>query len=365
MQVVHLISSGGFYGAERVLYDHCRHVPADHRVIFLDTTAPLQARFRDGGIEQHHCQGLPALLQQLRQLKQQSRPLVLVSHNFKAQMLGTAAATLLRLPLIVTQHGFTPTSSKQRLYRRLSLALCHWPQVRAVACVSSLLAKQHRQWRIAASKLHVMTNALPASEPQSSKHGVSSVSRGSLRLGYAGRLSHEKGPDLLLQALPQLMLRFPQLQVDLVGDGPLRATLEEELSQLQWGNRVTLSGYQENIADWLLGLDLLVMPSRTEGTPMILLEAMQAGCPVVAFAVGGIPDVLNQDSGWLVPAEDVQALGAALISALTDDAARQQKALKAQARQQQHYCLSVQGPRWQQLYADVAGLSSTLKAQLP
>ena len=110
--------------------------------------------------------------------------------------------------------------------------------------------------------------------------------------GYVGRLSSEKGPDLFLDALIPLCHQYPQLDAVMLGDGPERDSLQARIDAagLQAAHR--LPGYQTDMRAWWQQLDALVISSRTEGTPMILLEAMQAGVPVVAFGVGGIPDVI-------------------------------------------------------------------------
>ncbi|HYC52476.1 MAG TPA: glycosyltransferase, partial [Gemmatimonadaceae bacterium] len=128
-------------------------------------------------------------------------------------------------------------------------------------------------------------------------------------------LSPEKGADLLLQALRGA----DPMRAVIVGDGEERPRLERLAAELGVADRVTFAGFRAAAADLLPAFDVLALSSRTEGTPMVLLESVSAGIPIVSFAVGGIPDLLDEQSAWLVPPLDVNglrvALGAALVSA--------------------------------------------------
>src|SRR5690606_10202579 len=99
-----------------------------------------------------------------------------------------------------------------------------------------------------------------------------------------------------------LCQRHPQLHAVMLGDGPERQALLGRIAEAELAERIELPGYQTDMNAWWSCLDALVISSRTEGTPMILLEAMQAGVPVVAFGVGGIPDVLQDRHNGLLAA---------------------------------------------------------------
>ncbi len=138
---------------------------------------------------------------------------------------------------------------------------------------------------------------------------------------YAGRLIYDKGPDVLLKALLGLPEQVGSLKVLVAGDGPLDKDLRRQVKSLSLDRMVTFLGLRKDVPILLNVADLVVMPSRREGLPMILLEAMSARKPVIAAAVGGIPEVIEHGiSGWLVPAEDHRALakGIALLLHSTD-----------------------------------------------
>ena len=349
LPIIHLLSSGGFYGAERMLLDHCLATPGQHLVLFLDAPPDLIARFRDAGVDCLGCAGLGELLGHLRQ-RRDARPLI-NTHNFKGLLFGWVGATLLRLPLVITQHGFTPRSRKQKFYTWLSLQLCRTASVDRVVCVAESIAALHRKASVRADELQVIPNGLPAAEgllPHAAQ-------RQRWLAGYVGRLSSEKGPDLFLDALIPLCQQHPHLDAVMLGDGPERESLMARITAAGLQNRITLPGYQTDMALWWRQLDALVISSRTEGTPMILLEAMQAGVPVVAFGVGGIPDVLeDRHNGLLATPADSTALARQVGTLLAEPVLARQLIDNARRTQLDRYDLKALAERWSQLYIRTA-----------
>jgi len=348
LPIMHVLSSGGFYGAERMLLDHCLATPGEHQVLFLDAPPALIERFREAGVDCRGCAGLADLLRHVRQ-RRAEQPL-LNTHNFKGLLFGWVAATLLRLPLVITQHGFTPRSRKQKFYTWLSLQLCRTASVDRVVCVAESIAVLHRQANVRAEKLQVIPNGLPAAAAV-----VPEAGRQRWLVGYVGRLSSEKGPDLFLDAVIALCHQHPQLDAVMLGDGPEQVALQTRIDNAGLHTRICLPGYQTAMQPWWQQLDALVISSRTEGTPMILLEAMQAGVPVVAFAVGGIPDVLqDRHNGLLAPPTDTAALARQLDTLLAEPKLAAQLRDNAKRTQQERYDLKALAERWSQLYIRTA-----------
>lgn len=328
-----------------MLLDHCQATPGQHQVLFLGAPQELVARFRAAGVASRSCTGLGEVLAALRE-QREPRPL-LNSHNFKGLVLGWVAATLLRLPMVATQHGFTPSSRKQRLYTRLSLLLCRSRRIAKVVCVAESIKAIHRRAGVAEAKLQVIPNGLPeATAVPARPHGD-----GRWLAGYVGRLSQEKGPDLFLDSLIPLCQRHPRLDAVMLGDGPERGVLQARIDAAGLTGRIRLAGFQLDMRAWMAQLDALVISSRTEGTPMILLEAMQDGVPVVAFGVGGIPDVIEHGrSGLLAKPLATDELGSQLEALLLEP--QQARELVAQARrtQRERYHLPTLAQRWSQVY---------------
>lgn len=151
---------------------------------------------------------------------------------------------------------------------------------------------------------------------------------------FAGRLAPEKGVDVLVRAWPQVVARVPDARLCVVGSGSDEAQLKDLARALRVEGSTTWTGGIPDTAPYVRAADLAALPSRTEGMPVALLEAMSSGVPVVATRVGGSAEVLEHGrTGLLVPPEDPDALGAAIATALLDEgaAARRAEAARAQA----------------------------------
>ena len=134
-----------------------------------------------------------------------------------------------------------------------------------------------------------------------------------------GRLKVVKGYDLLINIVPQVISQVPDVVFWIAGIGLLRAELENQVERLGVGNHVRFLGLRQDIPDLMAAADLFVLPSRIEGIPGALLEAMGMGMPTVAFNINGVSEAIeHEETGLLVPAEDSQALAEAIIRILSD-----------------------------------------------
>ncbi len=345
-RVLHVIHSGGFYGAERMLADHCLALSAtlDSRVVFISPPQALLERFSAMGIA---CEAVGSLAELVRIVERYAQ--VVNAHNFRAQLYAWRAARQCRRPLVFTQHGFTPRNLKQRLYMYSSILLCKTPVVSHVVCVAGSIVRQHEKLHVPERKLSLIANGLPVGRTQPRQTFQPLI-------GFVGRLSREKGPDLFLQAVIPLLRQRPEARAVMLGDGPMRDGLQMEIDRQGLAGRITLAGYQEGMDAWLSRLSVLVISSRTEGTPMILLESMRAAVPVVAFAVGGIPDVMrHEQEGLLAAAEDCAALGRNIGRLLDEPRLADTLCRQARLRQQEQFSLHNTIRHWQALYTRLLG----------
>ena len=241
---------------------------------------------------------------------------VVHTHVYHADFVGYWAARRCRLPVVATVHGFTGGDIRNRFYQWLDRRLLR--RFDGVICVSQPVQEILRGSGISERRLHLVPNGYL-------EHDLLSRAAARTRLaldqtgrviGWVGRLSHEKGADQLLLALADGKL--DQTQAILIGEGPERASLEAQIAALGLEQRVRLAGHQEDASALLPAFDLMVVSSRTEGTPMVLLEAMGAGVPIAAFAVGGIPQVLDEESAWLIRPGDIKGLRDAIIHVMAN-----------------------------------------------
>jgi glycosyltransferase involved in cell wall biosynthesis len=208
----------------------------------------------------------------------------------------------------------------------------------AVIAVSRVLADDLARRGIRRERLHLLPNAhVVTAEPYSRAEARErlGIAPEAFRLGWIGRLSREKGADVLLAALA----RVPDagVEVSFVGDGPERAALEAQAAALGIAARVRWHGVVPDAARYTAAFDAVTLSSRTEGTPITLLEAMAAGTPVVATRVGGVPDVLTPAEGELVEAEDPAALAGAIERIRRDPTGAAARARAGRVRLATHF----------------------------
>jgi glycosyltransferase involved in cell wall biosynthesis len=172
----------------------------------------------------------------------------------------------------------------------------------------------------------------------------------------SAQLIGRKGHRFLFASLPEIAARHPRLRVLCFGRGPLRARLQRQVAELGLGSVVRFAGFRDDLAALLPGADLVVHPAEREGLGVAVLEAMSCGVPVVATAVGGIPDVVaDAVDGLLVPSGDRRGLAAAIERMIADGAARQRFALAARIRVQREFSIQMMADRYLELYRDVCG----------
>ena len=175
---------------------------------------------------------------------------------------------------------------------------------------------------------------------------------GELAFLYVGRLVQRKGVDVLLNALP-LCGPAARARVFVVGDGEKAAEWRSLAQDLGVAGRVTFAGEQDDVAPFLAAADAFVFPSRLEGLPNALLEAMACGLPSIATRIGGCIDVMTDDAGILVGSDDARALAAAM-DRLADAGERARLGDAARRRVQSAFAFDVTAERLQAIYREVA-----------
>ena len=170
-------------------------------------------------------------------------------------------------------------------------------------------------------------------------------------VGVAAQLIPRKGHALLLDCLPDVVARHPEIRVLLFGRGPLERTLRRQIAERSFGSRVQLTGFRDDLAKFLAGLDLLVHPALREGLGVSVLEAMSAGVAVVTSDAGGIPDIVEHErSGLLFAASDSRELSAALLRMLDDEALRLRLARAGRERVKSRFSVRRMSRRYLEVY---------------
>jgi glycosyltransferase involved in cell wall biosynthesis len=289
------------------------------------------------------------LTELLRQLGAQ----VVHTHGYRADVQAGAVARRLGLPAVSTVHGFTGGDWKNRLYERLQERALR--SFDAVVAVSRPLVERLRSRGVPAERIMCVPNAWRRGVdalPRAEARRVLGLANGEAVLGWVGRLSFEKGADLFLEALARIA--DVTVIACVVGDGPERAALVKRAESLGLGSRVRWAGVRLEAGALFGAFDGFVLSSRTEGTPIVLFEAMDAGVPIVATRVGGVPDVVSEREARLVEPERPDALAAALDALRANPNEAAKRALSAQRRLEETFRIEPWLDAYEALYQRLA-----------
>jgi glycosyltransferase involved in cell wall biosynthesis len=242
------------------------------------------------------------------------------THNELVHTYGTIAGRLASVPCVVnTIHG-TKTGKDLRLDRNYRTLL---PWTDAVVTVSKETAAQFAaERRRYSDRFHVIPNGIPVD-----RFVAHSARPGSqwprIRLGTVGRLAEVKDQASLIHAFHIVQRTYPQVELHILGDGPLRTDLESLSKRLELDRKVTFHGASPKVAEFLSELDVFVLSSVSEGLPIAVLEAMSAGLPIVSTRVGGIYEVATEHevAEYCIPC-DPEALAQAIRSVLQPERLR-------------------------------------------
>ena len=335
LTVLHLAAPATEGGLEAVVLELTGGLRAlGHRVVLaavqdVGAEAPLLQRVSDGGVEVLRLEVAPRAYRSECRLIQGAlesvRPDVIHTHGYRADLIGGLAARRAGVPWVVTAHGFTGGDRKNRFYEWLQRR--GFRRAEAVIAVSASVQARLIRAGVRPDRVHLLPNAW-SHKPLLSREEA----RRRLKLtddhpviGWVGRLTAEKGPDLFLEALAGLPDRHWCAVI--IGDGKERSVLQARARELGIAGQVRWLGLVPQAASLYPAFDAWVLSSRTEGTPIALFEALSAHVPVVATAVGGVPDVISPAEAILVPTEAPAAIAAGIREVLADpDAARKRSA---------------------------------------
>ena len=335
VRVVYLSHEFAVGGAEEMVLNLVRHLPAEryepmvcaiHRPgpvgeEIAATGTPFRTLGRVPGLRDPG--GVAAIYRYLREV----RPDIVHTFLLTASLYGRAAAMAARVPIVI---GTEVNIYEHKQWHHALAERVLMAGTDAVA-VSAESVRQFYVKQVGAdpSRVRVVYNAVDFASLGTS--AARDVLRQRLGLpvdacvaGVIARLTDQKGHTYLLDAVARTPA-LAHLHVLVVGDGPLRASLEGRSAQLGLAGRVHFLGSRRDLGDLLSVMDLFVLPSLWEGLPLSLVLAMGAALPVVATAVAGVPEVVQHDAtGLLVPPSDVAALAAALarLTASSEDRQR-------------------------------------------
>lgn len=317
MKVLHIIDSGGLYGAEVMLLNLAMEqirIGLDPVICSIGEKGigekPLETEAIKRGIKIKIFRMTPGpnIMGAFKILKfaEKEKFDILHSHGYKGNVLfGFILKAFHRIPLIATVHGWT-TATSNRLSK---MKLYEWLDAKSLKYIDRVVLVNKEMFSnpmIRSKNLQnftVINNGIPSLTEKSSKDmdkEIIEFCQEGFVVGSIGRLSYEKGFNFLIEVVARLSLEIREIKLVIIGEGRERKILEEMVVSLGLKEKVLMPGYRDTADMYLSLFNVFVIPSLTEGLPMVLLEAMQYGIPVVATSVGGIPDVLEDGKDGLL-----------------------------------------------------------------
>lgn len=260
-----------------------------------------------------------ASLARLARCVRRVRPDVIHAHSAKAGFLARLAGAWCRVPVVYTPHVFPFLMGcgkrRRKLYRTLERS------VRGLTAALIAVSEEERGAALAlgfpAERVFLIPNGVACADAGPVRVRES----GPLTVGFFGRLSRQKGPDLLLEAAGDVATHLPQVTFRLHGGGELGEALRGQAEKQRLGSHARFLGHCRSgeVVARMRDVDVVAVPSRWEGCPYVVLEAFEAGVPVVATAVGGVPELIrNGLNGVLVEPGNTEALADGLLELLRD-----------------------------------------------
>ncbi|TMF49557.1 MAG: glycosyltransferase family 4 protein [Chloroflexi bacterium] len=266
----------------------------------------------------------PRYAWKLAKLVRQSQFDLVHAHMYASALASAYALLGTSIPLVITEHS----QANWRSHCACRCSQWSYSQARHVIAVSREIRRRLiEQEGVPSDRISVIMNALPpvSEQHKSIQPDLPAALRNGLLVGVAARLQPEKGVAYFLEAAAHVLQFLPEVHFLVMGDGPQRKELQAYVEQPGVQEHVHFLGFRLDARAIIGLLDVLVVPSLSEGTPLVTLEAMSAGVPVVASAVGGIPEqVRHQSEGILVPPGDALALGEAVLHLLQNPTWMQQ-----------------------------------------
>lgn len=366
MKILHVISSGGMYGAEAVILNLSRTLNENSHASFLgvfsNTSNPNlqlhEAAIREG-IESHliPCNGQidRTVVASIRELTKKTGADIVHAHGYKADVYTYFALHRTKTPFVSTCHNWLKDGLLVSCYGVVDrFVLRSYP---AVIAVSDEVKAKLLKAGVQKNRVHQIKNGIDLRPFVKATPSLRMDLRSAKApaVGWIGRLSHEKGADIFLRAAAVVVAACPGTRFIVIGDGPDLAMLKALAKKLDIEENVSFVGRRGDMPGVYASLDVMVSSSRQEGLPMAILEGMASGLPLVATAVGDVPTVvLDGQTGMTVPSENVELLAAGIVKLLQNSDIRLRYSEAARKLIEDEFSAEQMAGNYLRVYADVA-----------
>ena len=367
LRILYLLETGGPGGAERMLLDLAANMGSGWQaVIGVMKAGWLRAQALSAALP---CvmvgdNGRPdrEILKRLVETVEAEDIAVLHAHEFYMSMIGTVVSALTGIPLVVTIHGksYYPDKRRRRvacrvMARRAAALMVVSNDLRRFFCKT--IGTPLDRVRVIHNGIDLRGHSAPRHRNLELLESVS-IPRDAKIVGAVGNLYPVKGHLDLIRAAKTIVAQRPTTHVVIFGRGALHDDLVAQAEALGIRKHVHLLGYRDDVKEWLGALDVFTMPSRSEGMPLSLLEAMAAGAPPVVTRVGGMPEVVKDgENGFMVPPGDVAALADRLAVLLDNPDLAARMGTAARSHIVDHFSVERMAGEYRAVYRQVTAAS--------
>lgn len=301
----------------------------------------------------------PGIILDLYRLMRTHHIHVLRTHKYRANLYGRPAARLARVPVVIASEHNIYRDREKRLRRKLLNKFLSGITDKVVAVSEAIKSDIARYDKVNQSKLLIIRNGVNI-DKFTAKGAFANVRKElgirdeTTLIGFIGRLVQNKGLEYLLEAFSRVKKECVDSTVMIVGYGSLMEELKKSAQRKGIGNDVLFTGQRRDIPAVLSAIDIFAMSSVKEGLPNALLEALAMGKPVVATAVGGIPEIVeNGVTGLVVRPADPGALEEAILRLINDKSLANRLGAEAQDFIIQNHSIETTVQKWQSLYQSI------------
>ena len=359
IKILHLRSSDIFSSPERLIIGQCKILSDFDFVCASFVRKNRSNRFIKecrgiGFVVEEIIESFPGdlrVLGQIRQIIKKHQIDIIITHDYKANIYSYLAARNLNVFHLPYFHGYTAESRRMKLYNFIDkIVLRKLEKVIAVSERSKYLLES---LGVDKSKITVVPNAIDKSTISSFPVEAKEENE-IINIIAAGRFSFEKGFDHLLDAISEIKKQAPRFKLHLYGKGPEETNLREKAILLELTDQIDFCGFVDDILPIFAKMDMLVLSSRSEGMPVIILEAWSQAVGVLATAVGGVPELITSDKyGIVVEPENIKQLADKLLWALNNINKVKECGNNGRELLQKEYIYEVQAEKLRKIYSTI------------
>ncbi len=308
VRILHLIGSLRFGGAQAVLRQivECSDKNCFEHIVYPLRSANQQVALPCRIISNSYPNYDPRKFRDILRLCRQLHIDILHTHLHKDNLGGLLSTYFQKIPVIVHEHGGIFMPGVQYTAYRLGMRMMRSRAAAFIATSNATALHLTSAAGISPSRIRTIHNGVqldvfsPKPEIRNTIRRQLNLSPQHVVVGFLGRLSIEKGPDILIDAAGMFLKTNPNLRLVIVGSGPLQNRLTQKADTLGIAKQVIFAGYQSNPADWLNAFDIGCIPSRSESFPLAALEMMSMKIPLLASCAGGLADILSDDNAIIL-----------------------------------------------------------------